>query len=537
MKSFILFAVCCMLALSISAQENFMHIINYDDIPGPDNYIDLNYYTSDLNPFSTKIKTARIAEISVNNQHWLYDENGLLIRAEYRNVTEHDTIFEVREYAYYNRYKLYSERYFSTSTLTGEKKTDRSSARWFYSQDGLVDSVLFEFYNSDNWMSFCNSEIGNEITVSFFYDDDENIVRQIVSSFDKSLNDTIHSFVSVDEDAQTFQLTRKLYEDYDYFFRTSKIKYDGLWTFLSYGMSRPSIQVFDEGFKDYIYLENDLLSSIVLYQKKEMTDTLTNREIWHCNFNWMGLPETIFLPGDTLNFKYRFYENSEPVVFGFNSSMCDYSSVVQRMKTCTTTNDAGKKFSGLSSQPDVRKNLTFIIHKRDSFIFINEYLLLAVHKNQRYYYALDSLVAFQQVKGKSKMDSAEIRQTARNLLSKAVNKCREVDLAFGIHVSLDGFEPAGTMMYFPRSLVKDLSRIQISDGKYKVLSYVFTPRTADNDHFDMVVQSDEIPDKIKEILSQNVTGSYFFSNIKVQSLETSEVFVIPGFKFSIDKNK
>jgi hypothetical protein len=415
-------------------------------------------------------------------------------------------------------------------------KTDRSSARWLFNQDGLVDSVLFEFCRSDKWMSFCNSDIGCDITISFSYDDG-NIVRQIVSSYDKSVNDTINSFVSVDEDAQTFELTRKLYEDYDYFFRTSNIKYNGIWTFLSYGMSRPSIQVLDEGFKDYIYLENDLLSSIVLYQKKEMTDTLTNREIWHCNYNWMGLPETIFLPADTLNFQYRFYENSEPVVFGFNSSLRDYLSVVQRMKTYKAVNDAGNNPPGFFSQPDVYKYSTFIIHKRDSFIFINEYLLLAAHKNQRYYYALDSLVAFQQMKGKLKMDSAEIRQTARNLLSKAVNKCREANPAFGIHVGFDGFEPAGTMMSFPRSLVKDLSRIQISDGKFKVLSYDFTARTPYYDLFDMHVESDEIPDKIKEILSQNVTGSYFFSNIKVQSLETNEVFVIPGFKFSIDKSK
>jgi len=526
-----------MLVLCISAQENFMHIRNEQDGPGPDNYIELNNYTSDLNPFSEKIKTARIAEISVNNQHWFYDENGLLIRSEYRHVTEYDTLFEVREYAYYDDLKLYSERYFSTSTLTGEKKTDRSSARWLYNQDGLVDSVLFEFCHSDKWMSFCNSDIGCDITISFSYDDDGNIVRQIVSSYDKSLNDTIHSFVSVHEDAETFEVSRKLYEGYNYFFRTSKLKYHGIWTFLSQSTAKPSIQVVDEGFKDYIYLENGLLSSIVLYLKREITDTLINREIWHCNYNWMGLPETVFLPGDTLNFKYRFYENSEPVVFGFNSSMCDYSSVVQRMKIIGSVHNAEKRFSGLSSQSDLSKNLTFIIHKRDSFFFMNEYLMLAVHKNQRYYYSLDSLVAFQQMKGKLKMDSAEIRQTARNLLSKAVNKCREANPAFGIHVGFDGFEPAGTMMYFPRSLVKDLSRIQISDGKFKVLSYDFTARTSYYDLFDMHVESDEIPDKIKEILSQNVTGSYFFSNIKVQSLETNEVFVIPGFKFSIDKNK
>lgn len=530
MKSFTLFVICCVLILNTSAQENFMHISNNKDHPGPDNCIDLNNYTSKLNPFITKIKTARIVEISVNNQHWFYDENGLLIRAEYRNVTEFDTVFEVREYAYNDDLRLYSERYYCTNYPKSEKIVNRSMARWFYNQDGLVDSVLFDFCHSEQWMSFCNSDIGCDITISFSYDDNGKIMRQVVSSYDKSVNDTINSFVRVDEDAKTVELTRKLNDRFDYRFRAPQLEYNGIWTFLSQSTAKPSFQVFNEGFMDYIYLENGLLSSIIKYSKNEMSDTLTGCEIWRCNYNWMGLPETIFLPGDTLNYKYRFYENSDPIVFGDNAALCDYSSVIQKMRSCKADAAAG-------NNDDISKDIASLVHKRDSFFFINEYLMLAVHNNQRYYYALDSLVAFQQLKGKLKMDSSEIRQTARNLLFNAVNKCREVNPAFGIHVGFDGFEPAGTMMHFPRSRIKDLSRIQISDGKYKVLSYVFTPRTADNDHFDMVVQSDEIPDKIKKILSQDILVFCFFSEIKVQSLETNEVFVIPGFKFSIDKNK
>jgi len=519
-------------SLSVSAQSVIPAVNNCEFLFNEDGY-NINEDLHQLNAFSDRIRMAGVKEISTRNTVSTYSRAGLLERISYPAEDE----MVAMEFSYDSLLRI---RLANVACSAKGDTTQNNMVRCTYSfshnADGLIDTVVM-MNAGEGYFRLFRFDDADSLKVGFEYDSARNIISQAVYNFDDEKINAVDILLKHNPVAQTTYVKRQLYEmmNVDLLVGNAEFsmenEFDGkLNIYQSGSRSRINMIVTDNSVDDFVYTKCGLLSKIVRHCKTSDFSPVDTKTVWSCVYNEFGLPVSVNDEDDTIHFRYTYFP--EFSIRKMKAGSADYDLISDVILTDSDTSLSEIWYSDSLFVKSDNRNIRFYTNKTDSFYFSNDYLIMAIHQRNRYYFVKDSLVLFQQCSSSASLSEGSILKTADRLQSEALCTLRSsVSPVFGVSFVLNGHalesrDRRGLYITIPLAEVDQLKTIETNDAEYVVASYrYFTwPFAGDGDMVDFVSDSNAIPNQLKMLLQNDRYGLVCIDSIMLKSVTNSQTY-------------
>jgi len=519
-------------SLSVSAQSDIPAINNCEFLFNEDGY-NINEDLHQLNAFSDRIRMAGVKEISTHNAVSMYSRAGLLERISY--PAEDEMVAVEFSYDSLLRIRLANVECWSKEDTEQNDKV-RCMYSFSYNADGLIDTVVM-MNAGEGYFRLFRFDDADSLKVVFEYDTANNIISQTVYNFDDEKINAVDILLKHNPVAQTTYIKRQLYEmiNVDLLVGNAEFsmenEFDGkLNIYQSGSRSRIIMIVTDNSVDDFVYTRCGLLSKIVRHCKTSDFSPVDTKTVWSCVYNEFGLPVSVNDEDDTIHFRYTYFP--EFSIRKMKAGSADYDLISDVILTDSDTSLSEIWYSDSLFVKSDNRNIRFYTNKTDSFYFSNDYLIMAIHQRNRYYFVKDSLVLFQQCSSSASLSEGSILKTADRLQSEALCTLRSsVSPVFGVSFVLNGHalesrDRRGLYITIPLAEVDQLKTIETNDAEYVVASYrYFTwPFAGDGDMVDFVSDSNAIPNQLKMLLQNDRYGLVCIDSIMLKSVTNSQTY-------------
>lgn len=525
-------------SLSVSAQSDIPAIKNCEFLLNEDGcYINENLHQ--LNAFSDRIRMAGVKEISTGNTTSLYSRAGLLERISY--PTEDEIVVVEFSYDSLLRIRLANVAC-SAKGDTSKDDIVRCTYSFSYNADGLIDTVAM-LNAGEGYFRLFRFDDADSLKVVFEYDTGKNIVSQSVYNFvDEKIND-VDILLRYNSVAQTTYIKRQLYEMMNVDLVVGNAEFsmengsDGTLNKMESGKKSMAVSgSFLLFVDDFVYNSSGLLCKIIRYHKENDFSPVVPNVVWSCDYNEFGLPISVLGNNDTIHFRYTYFPEFSAQKMKADNS--DYDLISEVILTDSDTSLSEKWYNDSLFVKSNKINIRFYTNKTDSFYFSNDYLIMAIHQRNRYYFVKDSLVLFQQCNSSAALSESSILKTATSLQSQALRTLRSfVSPVFGVRLLLNGHtiesrDRKGFYITIPLEEVDRLKTIDTNDPDYVVGSFRYFTKAFGADDMDFSSDSNEITDHLRVFLKNDHFGLVWINNTTLISISSGQEFEY-SFEFRI----
>jgi len=517
-------------SLSVSAQCDIPAIKNCEFLFNEDGY-NINEDLHQLNAFSDRIRMAGVKEISTGNTTSLYSRAGLLERISYPAEDE----IVVVEFSYDSLLRIrLANVECSAKGDTVKDDIVRCTFSFSYNAAGLIDTVAM-LNAGEGYFRLFRFDDADSLKVVFEYDTAKNIVSQSVYNFDDEKINDVDILLRYNSVAQTTYIKRQLYEMMNVDLVVGNAEFsmengsDGTLNNMKSGKKSMAVSgSYLFRVDDFVYNSSGLLCKIVRYHKDNDFSPVVPNVVWSCDYNEFGLPVSVIGNNDTIHFRYTYFpEFSARKMKAVNS---DYDLISEVILTDTDTSLSGKWYGDSLFVKSDSRNIRFYTNKTDSFYFSNEYLIMAIHQRNRYYFVKDSLVLFQQCNSSASFSESSILKTATRLQSEALRTLRSsVNPVFGVSFVLNGHtlesrDRRGLYITMSLEEVDQLKTIETDDPLFVVASYRYFSKPLAGDLIDFVSDYNAIPTQLKMLLQNDRYGFVCIDSIMLKSVTTGQTY-------------